>query len=130
MHDYNNQLSSPYSFRIVVGFFVCFFVFVFFVFRFIWWCLVYEEIPIINRNYLKKIILNETVYLYWRYPEHSNIKQTISYKSCDVVSKKIKVEANYTEKENIHKLFSLFSLGYDNYFLLDIFLMICSPKFK
>ena len=47
-------------------------------------------------------------YLYWRYPEHSNIKQTIRYKSCDVVSKKIKVEANYTEKKkNIDKLFSL-----------------------
>ena len=51
-------------------------------------------------------------YLYWRYPEHSNIKQTIRYKSCDVVSKKIKVEANYTEKKK-HTQVIFLSLGYD-----------------
>lgn len=38
--------------------------------------------------------------LHCRYPEHSNVKQAICYKSCDVIGKEIKVESNYTEKTN------------------------------
>ena len=39
-------------------------------------------------------------YLHCRYPEHANVKQPISYKSCDVVGKEIEVKSNNTEKRN------------------------------